>query len=70
MDKSAGKQIMVYLNGSKTSFRCDVSDGRGPCNGNVFTVVRSGEVRCNSCRTLWSTEIPSPWDRNETKERS
>jgi hypothetical protein len=63
INQSAGKQVIVYLSGSKTSFRCNVRDERGPCNGNVFTRVGPDRVRCNSCRTVWNTDVPEPWDK-------
>ena len=39
-------QVMLYLQGSKTSFRCD-------CTCNVFTKLSPDRYRCNSCRTVY-----------------
>lgn len=40
---------MIYIGGSKTSFRCN-------CSGNVFTELFDGIYRCNSCTTEYRSE--------------
>jgi hypothetical protein len=37
--------VMVYLNGSKVSFRCD-------CGCNVFSKA-GGKYYCNGCNSAW-----------------
>lgn len=52
--KEDGGAAMVFLGGSKESFRCDVPQGRGKiCGCNVFTRVGAKGYRCNSCRMLY-----------------
>ncbi len=40
---------MIYLNGSKTSFRCE-------CGGNVFREEEPGRYECNSCAASYRGE--------------
>ena len=40
---------MLYVGGSKTSFRCD-------CGCNVFREIRPRTYRCNSCSALYRGE--------------
>jgi hypothetical protein len=49
-------QAMIYLGGSKISFRCDYNDGRGPCGCNVFTKLTPTKYRCNSCGMVYIGE--------------
>lgn len=53
-----GAQSMLYLSGSKRAFRCDNSDGRHACGGNVFTrhAENSLRYRCNSCGATYAGE--------------
>ena len=37
---------MVYLNGSKQSFRCH-------CGCNIFTTLPKSQYKCNGCRELY-----------------
>lgn len=39
--------VMVYVGGSKTSFRCT-------CGCNVFTPCGDHKYRCNSCETIYT----------------
>lgn len=43
------EQKMIYLNGSKTSFRC-------VCGANVFTKFQHKRYRCNSCDATYTGE--------------
>lgn len=40
------EQTMVFLNGSKSSFRCE-------CGANVFTKFDDGSYECNSCKASY-----------------
>jgi hypothetical protein len=45
-----GKQMMLYLGGSKTSYRCP------DCGANVFTKIEEGRFICNGCQARWRGE--------------
>ena len=51
------KDIMIYLDGSKVSYRCE-GDGTGHCGCNVFRRVEEwkNKFRCNGCGTVWVTD--------------
>ena len=38
---------MIYLNGSKNSFRCE-------CGANVFTQINALRYRCNGCKAIYT----------------
>ena len=46
------KETMLYVGGSKTSFRCD-------CGVNVFRKVVSASLkyRCNGCGDVWLANL-------------
>lgn len=51
MIKKQGRQIldpnvMIYLAGSKQSFRCE-------CGCNVFTTYENGQIACNACPNIY-----------------
>lgn len=54
------ENVMVFLGGSKQSFRCDAPTdyGRGKCGGNVFRRIGENPPRyeCNSCGTTYTGE--------------
>lgn len=60
MKSDAQKDVMIYLNSSRTTFRCSTLTGlrRTPCNGNVFRRISPDKVLCNSCDTEWVTSVP------------
>ena len=47
--KKPNNQVMVYVAGSKRSFRCD-------CGCNVFTKHQNNKMICNSCGTSYTGE--------------
>ncbi len=48
------KDHMIYVNGSKTSFRCEGSEGH-PCGCNVFRKIDdTPRFRCNACGAVYS----------------
>lgn len=58
-----GEDIMVYLNGSKRSFRCDNDEtglGRPTCGCNVFHKhpTKANRLVCNACGAVYETEVP------------
>jgi hypothetical protein len=52
-EEEEGKSAMVYLGGSKDTFRCDVRQGGGICGCNVFTRLPESDYRCNSCGMIY-----------------
>jgi hypothetical protein len=49
-----GGQAMIYLGGSRDTFRCDVKNmHHGICGCNVFTRLRGRKYKCNSCGMVY-----------------
>jgi hypothetical protein len=48
-DDPTPSDLMVYLEGSKQSFRC-------PCGCNVFRAIGEHQYRCNSCLETYTGE--------------
>jgi len=48
-DNKDTKNIMIYMNVSKRSFRCD-------CSCNVFTKIGTFKYKCNSCDAVYTGE--------------
>ena len=62
--ETEGGDIMAYVAGSKTSFRCDNVEGailgyRGQCGCNVFRRKKGDASRlvCNACGAVFITEV-------------
>ena len=51
------KDVMMYVGGSKTSFRCE-GDGTEPCGANVFRRKEGTENKyeCNTCGAVYTGE--------------
>ena len=49
VDPDVGGQAMIYLGGSKDTFRCE-------CRCNVFTRLGGRKYRCNSCNATYTAE--------------
>lgn len=48
---------MLFIGGSKTSFRCD-------CGGNVFKQFERNRFRCNSCGATYTADEGDQSDRS------
>jgi hypothetical protein len=50
---------MLYIGGSKTSFRCNNTDGHRPgykCGCNVFKKIGDMQYKCNGCDATYTGE--------------
>lgn len=55
-NKQNKEQSMIFLSGSKRSFRCNATDGKHTCGCNVFTKENSNKSICNACEAVYIAE--------------